>query len=70
MTPPMIATAIGIVVSVPGPTASASGSAPATVATEVMMIGRSRTGQALSSAERASPLLLQPHLIGEVHKQD
>ncbi len=37
---------MGMRVSAPGPKLRASGIAPATVATEVIKIGRSRTGQA------------------------
>ena len=44
-TPPIMATAMGIRVSAPGPKDSAAGTAPAMVATDVITIGRRRMGQ-------------------------
>jgi hypothetical protein len=52
ITPPIIDTAIGIRLSAPGPSASAAGIAPAIVATEVIRIGRKRTGHASNKASR------------------
>ena len=46
----MTATAIGTLVSAPGPKASAGGTAAAMVAIEVISIGRSLMGQASISA--------------------
>ena len=48
----MIATAIGTRVSAPSPRASATGIMPAIIATDVIRIGRSRTGPASRSASR------------------
>ena len=50
--PPMMLRAIGARVSAPGPNPKAAGTAPATVAIEVIRIGRSRIGQAVSTASR------------------
>ena len=52
--PPMIAIAIGILVSPPGPMDRAGGMAAAIVEIEVIRIGRSLTGQAFRIASFAS----------------
>ena len=58
-TPPMIVIAMGIRVSAPGPRAKAGGIAAATVAIEVIRIGRKRTGQAVISADFTSGSLVR-----------
>ena len=52
MTPPMTVMAMGTRLSAPGPSASAGGMAAASVASEVMRIGRRRIGPAERMASR------------------